>query len=76
MLTSERRILRYVRGTPFARFDRIPGKRAESLDATVYAWAARQLITMSLYQREADLSTAAAPRRPPAVVRSKWLAGY
>lgn len=47
-LTSERRILRYVRGAPVRRFERIPGKRAETLDATVYELAARSLVNMSL----------------------------
>lgn len=74
MLTSERRVVRYSRGTPQARFERIPGKRAESLDATVYAWAARQLVNANMERRAEELATPAAPVKRPAVIRSAWLA--
>lgn len=70
---SERRIVRYVRGKPEARFERIKGKRAETLDAAVYALAARQLIGQRLDLRQAELASAAAPKKAPAVIRSKWL---
>lgn len=73
-LTSERRVVRYARGTPQARFERIPGKRAETLDATVYAIAARSLIGTSADRREADVASAAAPAPAmPPVIRSKWM---
>lgn len=72
-LASERKIVRYVRGTPQARFERIKGKRAETLDGVVYAWAARSLIGMNLDRREEDLSTVAAPVARASVVRSVWL---
>lgn len=74
-LTSERRVVRYSHGKPVARFERIKGKRAETLDATVYAWAARQLIGMNLDRREEELASRAAPKRQPAVVKSRWLQG-
>ncbi|MCW5696430.1 MAG: phage terminase large subunit family protein [Bauldia sp.] len=45
-LASERLIVRYVRGAPVRRWERIPGRRAECLDVTVYAWAARALLTL------------------------------
>jgi phage terminase large subunit GpA-like protein len=41
MLVSERRVTRYVRGRPTTRFERIPGKRVETLDELVYATAAK-----------------------------------
>lgn len=72
---SERRIVRYVRGKPEARFERIKGKRAETLDASVYALAARQLIGQRLELRQAELASAAAPKAPPRVIRSKFLGG-
>jgi len=72
-LTSERRVVRYVRGVPQARFERIKGKRAETLDGVVYAWAARSLIGMNLDRREEELSSAAAPVAKATVVRSSWL---
>lgn len=72
-LTSERRVVRYVRGVPQARFERIKGKRAETLDGVVYAWAARSLIGMNLERREEELSSAAAPVAKATVVRSSWL---
>ena len=70
---SERRIVRYVRGKPEARFERIKGKRAETLDSTVYALAARQLIGQRLDLRQAELASKQAPQKAPAVIRSKWL---
>lgn len=73
-LASERKVVRYTRGVPQARFERIKGKRAETLDSCVYAWAARALIGMNLDRREEELSTAAAPPATPTVVRSAWLA--
>lgn len=73
-LTSERRVVRYVKGAPVRRFERIPGKRAETLDATVYAIAARSLINMDLDRRAADLESSAAPvSRMPSVIKSAWL---
>ncbi len=72
-LTSERRVVRYVRGRPEARFERITGRRAETLDSTVYAWAARHLIGQKLEARQAEVASAAAPRKASAVIRSNWL---
>ena len=72
-LVSERRVVRYSRGQPTRAFERIPGRRAESLDALVYAIAARSLVSMDLDRREKELSSPAMPARPPSVVRSAWL---
>jgi len=72
-LTSERRVVRYSRGTPQARFERIPGKRAEALDATIYAWAARSLVGINLDSREAQLSSPAAPKPAPRVTQSSFM---
>lgn len=73
-LVSERRVVRYRRGTPTRAFERIPGRRAECLDATVYALAARSLVGMDLDRRAAELESLAAPTpRMPPVVRSAWL---
>jgi phage terminase large subunit GpA-like protein len=74
-LTSERKVVRYARGVPQARFERIKGKRAETLDATVYAWAARQLIGVNIDRRAAEVSTQAAPKKVSTVIKSKWLEG-
>ena len=46
-LASERRIIRYVRGAPVRRFERIPRKKAETLDAMIYAIAPMSLIISS-----------------------------
>lgn len=70
---SERRVVKYTRGTPQARFERIPGRRAETLDCVVYAWAARSLIGMNLDRRAEELTSAAAPPPRSTVVRSAWL---
>ena len=72
-LTSERKVVRYFKGQPVRRFERIPGKRAETLDATVYAIAARTLVTMNLDRREDELSTAAAPKQVQTVFKSSYL---
>lgn len=72
-LTSERRIVRYARGVPQARFERIKGERAEPLDATIYAWTARQLIGVNLDRRAEKLSSEAALNKQPTVIRSTWL---
>jgi phage terminase large subunit GpA-like protein len=74
-LASERRIVRYTRGQPVARFERIKGKRAETLDATVYAWAARSLINQNAERRGEELASLTAPKRAPAIIRSAWLEG-
>lgn len=75
-VASERRVVRYIRGQPFRRFERIPGKRAEALDCLVYGLAARQLVTVNLDRREAELaSVAALPASAPPTVRSKWMSG-
>ena len=73
-LTSERRVVRYTHGKPVARFERIKGKRAETLDATVYAWAARQIVGQNLDSREVELSSPAATSARTHVVKSNWLA--
>jgi phage terminase large subunit GpA-like protein len=72
-LTSERRVVRYTRGVPQVRFERVKGKRAETLDCTVYAWAARQLINMNLERRATELESAAAPKKKSTVIKSAWL---
>lgn len=72
-LASERRVIRYVRGRPVRRFVRIAGRRAEALDCMVYATAARELVTVNLDRREEELASLAAPKRAPAVIRSKWM---
>lgn len=72
-LTSERRVVKYFKGQPVRRFERIPGKRAETLDGTVYAWAARQLVGMDLDRREAEVGAIIMPERRPNVIKSAWL---
>lgn len=72
-LASEKRVVRYVRGKPEARFERIKGKRAETLDATVYAMAVRGLLNQRLDLRAAELTSAAAPKKAQTVIRSSWL---
>lgn len=74
-LTSERRVIRYYKGQPVRRFERIPGRRAECLDSTVYAMAARQIVGADLDRREAEVASVTGPRKAATVVRSKWLNG-
>jgi len=72
-LTSERLVLRYSRGMPVRAWERIPGRRAECLDATVYALAVRGLIGANLDAREAELRLTPEPPRVPKVIRSSWM---
>jgi phage terminase large subunit GpA-like protein len=72
-LVSERRIVRYTRGQPTRAFERIPGRRAECLDAFTYSLAARVLINIDLDRREAELSSAAAPTTRQTIFKSSFL---
>lgn len=74
-LASERAVVRYSRGQPVRNFERIPGRRAEALDCTVYAFAARQMVNINPEARREDLARAepkpAAARGP--VLQSSWM---
>ena len=74
-LCSERRVVKYSHGRPAPLFERIPGRRAEALDALVYAMSAREGVAIALDAREQALclNPVSAPR--PNVIRSKWLDG-
>lgn len=72
-LTSERRVVKYSRGQPVARFERIVGKRAEALDCCVYALAARQLVNVAPDRREAEVASVKALAARPSVIRSTWM---
>lgn len=75
-LASERVIVRYSRGQPTRRFDRIPGRQAEALDCTVYAFAARQVVNVNWTRRAGELSTPAelmAAATAPRIAKSEWL---
>ncbi|MFC3057862.1 phage terminase large subunit family protein [Paenirhodobacter populi] len=74
-VASERAVVRYSRGQPVRNFERIPGKRAEALDCTVYAFAARQMVNINPDQRRSDLATVGAlpgQVRPP-ILQSSWM---
>jgi len=63
-VASERRVIRYSRGQPIRRFERVSSRqRAEALDALVYATAARSAVTVSFDRREAELRSAEIPKR-------------
>ncbi|MBC7479763.1 MAG: phage terminase large subunit family protein [Pseudorhodobacter sp.] len=73
-VASERQVVRYVKGAPVRRFERVPGRRAEALDCLVYALAVRHALTLNLDKRAEELASPAAPRSMPVRVKSKWLA--
>jgi len=76
-LASERAVVRYVRGQPQRRFERVPGRRAEALDCVVYAIAARQAVNVNFIERATQLRSGGiqdAPK-PKTVIRSKFLTG-
>lgn len=72
-LASERLIMRYVRGAPVRLWERIPGRRAESLDCVIYGMAVRGLVTANLDRREEEVASATMPKKAPIVVKSAWL---
>lgn len=74
-LASERAVVKYTRGQPTRRFDRIPGRRAEALDCTVYAFAARQVVNVNWDERVDQLRRAieSPPPAVKAVIRSRFL---
>lgn len=73
-LVSERCVVRYRRGVPVRQWERVPGKRAECLDSTIYALAARSIVPTNLDRRAEELaSVGAVPAGPPAVIRSAWM---
>lgn len=74
-IASERRVVRYSRGHPQRSFQRIVGRRAESLDCLVYAFAARQLVNLDLGRREGELQQIVPAAVAPSVIRSRWLEG-
>lgn len=76
-LASERAVVRYVRGQPQRRFERVPGRRAEALDCVVYAIAARQALHVNFDERETQLRAGGIQDRPKPknVIRSKFLTG-
>jgi phage terminase large subunit GpA-like protein len=74
-LCSERLITKLMRGRPERRFERIVGRRAETLDALVYAIAARDGVALNLDMREAALRLEPQSAAPPRVTRSRWMEG-
>jgi hypothetical protein len=57
-------------GPPVRRFERKPGAKAEALDCLVYAFAARQGVTIHADTREDELRQLGAPKPMPRVIRS------
>ena len=72
-LASEHRVLRYVRGQPVRRFERITGARAEALDCLVYAFAARRGVAITFDNREDELRGVPAAQPAPRIARSNWM---
>ena len=72
-LASERRVIRYSRGQPTARWERKPGRAAEALDCTVYAFAARQVVSSNFDNRAAELAEEPIAPARPRVVKSSWM---
>jgi hypothetical protein len=67
------RVVRYTRGKPARRYERLPGKRAEALDCAVMAFGARAAAPIQLDQREADLRSPVRATPPATVIRSAWM---
>ncbi len=74
-LASERLVTKFARGRPNRRFEVIPGKRNECLDALIYCTAAREGLALNLDTREAALRLEPQSKAPARVTRSRWLEG-
>lgn len=79
-LTSERPVVRYTRGQPVRRFERVLGRDAEALDCMVYAVAVKNLLNINWEARREMLAngqkvTSAANDNRPRVIQSAWMAG-
>jgi phage terminase large subunit GpA-like protein len=74
-LSSERRVVRYKRGLPIRRFERISGRaRAEALDCLVYAFAARAAVaSVNFDVREERLKNPATRRESIATLLAAQL---
>ncbi|MGV8832547.1 MAG: phage terminase large subunit family protein [Devosia sp.] len=70
---SERKTLKYISKRPVTRWERIPGRQAEALDATVYAFAARQVIPANYDARAADLREEVRPVPKVNRIESDWM---
>jgi phage terminase large subunit GpA-like protein len=79
-LAAERRVVRFARGRPVARFELRPGvRRAEALDCLVLGLAARAAMALSsaaFDAREQELTTPLPPKPAPTVYRSQWMEGH
>ncbi len=74
-LASEKKVIRYSRGRPTARFERKVGVRAESLDCLVYALAAKAALTLNFDARVVAVQTASERHvaQTPTVIKSQWM---
>jgi phage terminase large subunit GpA-like protein len=63
-LASERRMVRYARGRPILRFERVSSRaKAETLDALCYGTAVRSTVMVAFDRREAELKLVDLPRQ-------------
>lgn len=60
-LASEKKVVRYVRGQPIRRWERIKGIANEPLDCLVYNFAARHMLSIPIETRAAELAQGATP---------------
>ncbi len=74
-LAAERLVVRYRKGAPLRQWERVPGRRAESLDCVVYGMAVRALVNADVDRREGEVESKTTPKKPATVVKSRWLEG-
>ena len=75
MFAGEEIRIKYSRGFAIREWHQITGRRSEGLDCAVMALAAKHLINWQPDRRAEELASAAAPKKPQTVIRSKWLGG-
>lgn len=72
-LASERLVVRYRMGAPIRQWERMPDRRAVSLDCVIYAMAVRNLVSANVDRRAEKVEAVTMPQRRATVTISKWL---
>lgn len=70
---SQVKVVRYVGKRPVSRWEQISGRRSECLDATVYAYAARQAVPSNFDARAGELRLEPTAEKRPTTIRSAWM---
>ena len=70
---SKRKVTKVVGGRRIPKWEGLPGRRHEAMDAAMYAYAARQAIPSNYDTRAAELRQEPQAPAKPRVIESAWL---